>query len=208
MPRPWYGRESSQCVPTGPIPIRMQARTFASARHGGLMGRVCVMATHRGTNRGPVIGEWRAACMPPLHVSHHPTLAAGWIDGTVGDGFKPSHGGAGLSGVGAAYMPPADRRQRWPGPATCLLSCHNNTETHGRARTRIAGATTPRGGHRVWRRGSRQRARGGFPGTPWTPQFLTFGNGVPAIRAGRWRVVFVGAGHVPSPQIPPAVTPP
>jgi len=34
---------------------------------GGLMGRVCIMATHMGITRGPVIGGWRAACMPPLH---------------------------------------------------------------------------------------------------------------------------------------------
>ena len=42
---------------------------------GGVLGRVCVMATHMGANRGPVIGGWRAAYMPPLHVSHHPTHA-------------------------------------------------------------------------------------------------------------------------------------
>jgi hypothetical protein len=37
----------------------------------------------------------------------------------------------------------------------------------------------------------------GIPGTPWTPQSVTFGNGVPTIRVGRLRVVFVRAGHVP-----------
>jgi hypothetical protein len=41
----------------------------------------------------------------------------------------------------------------------------------------------------------------GIPGTPWTPRFLTFGNGVPAIRAGG-----VGGRHMCRPCITPAST--
>jgi len=51
--------------------------------------------------------------------------------------------------------------------------------------------------------GTRQRAptRGLGFGTPWTPQFLTFGNGVPAIRVGGGGLVFVGAGRKPVPTL-------
>jgi len=36
--------------------------------------RIHVMGTHMDTNRGPVIGGWRAAYMPPLH---YPALLRG-----------------------------------------------------------------------------------------------------------------------------------
>jgi len=157
---------------------------------GGVMVHVHVKATHMGINRGPVICGWRAACMPPLH---YPTSPYGHAAACP---YERTHRRLGET-TPTSWMPlPADNgrhvchppRVSRPTPQQARISVPLRVVMpavgvcpYQSLFLRPAGTRTPGGRSDVW---GTPRARRGIPGTTWTPQPMTFGNGVPAIKAG------------------------